>query len=186
MLDILAGHPSTARFISKELAQRFVADDPPSHTIDRSHGEIVPSTRMATSSRCPAQSLCSTSKGVSSPGRLQSQRIKTPFEMIGSAVRATGAKVDSAMPLSEPTQQSGGASLPETGTDRLFERQRGMGEFSGAAAGSYGEFRCFAAYPEPGARRLKVGIRKKSATALFTWQQHTNLTVHQRNATVQT
>ena len=29
VLDILARHPSTARFISRELAQRFVADDPP-------------------------------------------------------------------------------------------------------------------------------------------------------------
>src|SRR5579884_103279 len=35
VLDILAHHPSTARFISKELAQRFVADDPPAALIDR-------------------------------------------------------------------------------------------------------------------------------------------------------
>src|SRR5579884_1671999 len=35
VLDILAHHPSTARFISKELAQRFVADNPPATLIDR-------------------------------------------------------------------------------------------------------------------------------------------------------
>ena len=34
VLDILAKHPSTARFISKKLAQRFVADDPPQTLID--------------------------------------------------------------------------------------------------------------------------------------------------------
>src|SRR5215831_9077019 len=35
VLDILAHHPSTARFISKQLAQRFVADDPPRSLVDR-------------------------------------------------------------------------------------------------------------------------------------------------------
>src|SRR5579863_6877478 len=35
VLDILAAHPSTARFISRELAQRFVADDPPPALIER-------------------------------------------------------------------------------------------------------------------------------------------------------
>ena len=29
LIDILAHHPSTAKFISKELAQRFVADNQP-------------------------------------------------------------------------------------------------------------------------------------------------------------
>ena len=37
VIDILAHHPSTAKFISKELAQRFVADDP-AEDPDRSHG----------------------------------------------------------------------------------------------------------------------------------------------------
>ena len=35
MLDILAHHPSTAHFISRKLAQRFVADDPPPSLVDR-------------------------------------------------------------------------------------------------------------------------------------------------------
>ena len=35
VIDILARHPSTAKFISKELAQRFVADDPPQALLDR-------------------------------------------------------------------------------------------------------------------------------------------------------
>ncbi len=34
VLEILAHHPSTARFISTELAQRFVSDDPPKSLID--------------------------------------------------------------------------------------------------------------------------------------------------------
>src|SRR6185369_739276 len=35
VLDILAAHPSTARFIATKLARRFVSDDPPSSVIDR-------------------------------------------------------------------------------------------------------------------------------------------------------
>src|SRR5262249_2780567 len=35
VLDIVARHPSTARFISRKLAMRFVADDPPQPLVDR-------------------------------------------------------------------------------------------------------------------------------------------------------
>src|SRR6266436_1940058 len=35
VIDILAHHPSTATFISRKLAQRFVADDPPQALVDR-------------------------------------------------------------------------------------------------------------------------------------------------------
>ena len=35
VLDILARHPSTARFISTKLAKKFVADDPPPALIER-------------------------------------------------------------------------------------------------------------------------------------------------------
>ena len=35
LLDYLAGHPATAQFISRKLAQRFVADDPPEALVAR-------------------------------------------------------------------------------------------------------------------------------------------------------
>lgn len=35
VLDLLARHPSTARFISEKLARRFVSDDPPESLIER-------------------------------------------------------------------------------------------------------------------------------------------------------
>ena len=35
VLDILARHPSTARYISRKLCQRFVSDDPPAELVAR-------------------------------------------------------------------------------------------------------------------------------------------------------
>ena len=102
VLDILARHPSTARFISRELAQRFVADDPPPALIDRmaksftdSDGDLreVMKTMLA-------------SKEFFSAGAYRA-KVKTPLEVIVSAVRATGAQVDFAAPLVNQIAQLG-------------------------------------------------------------------------------
>ena len=94
VLDILAAHPSTARFISKELAQRFVADDPPPALIER-----MATTFHDTDGDITAVlSTMFNSQEFLSQGAYRS-KIKTPFEMIVSAVRATGAKVESVSPL---------------------------------------------------------------------------------------
>ncbi len=102
VLDILAAHPATARFISKELAQRFVADDPPPALIDR-----MAKTFLLTDGDIRAVlSTMFDSKEFLSQGAYRA-KIKTPFEMIVSAVRATGAKVDSAMPLANQLNNLG-------------------------------------------------------------------------------
>ena len=43
MLDILAHHPSTAHFISKSLAIRFVSDNPPESLVTQ-HGATFTAT----------------------------------------------------------------------------------------------------------------------------------------------
>lgn len=88
VLDILATHPSTAHFISKELAERFVADNPPEPLVEKmaatflkTDGDIreVMKTMLA-------------SREFWSEGAYQA-KIKTPFEMVVSSVRALDAKV---------------------------------------------------------------------------------------------
>ncbi len=94
VLDILAAHPSTARFISRELAQRFVADDPPPMLIERMARTF---TESGGNIRAVLETMIAAPEFFSQ-GAYRA-KIKTPFEMIVSAVRASGARVDYAMPL---------------------------------------------------------------------------------------
>jgi uncharacterized protein (DUF1800 family) len=94
VLHMLATSPSTARFISTKLAVRFVSDDPPQTLIDKmteaflsSDGDIKTVLRMmfeAPEFWAPAT---------------QRAKVKTPLEFVVSAVRASGATVNNALPL---------------------------------------------------------------------------------------
>ncbi len=77
VLDILAAHPSTARFISKELAQRFVADDPPPQLLDR----MVKTFQKPVETSARVMTVMLDSKEFLSAGAYHS-KMKTPFEMI--------------------------------------------------------------------------------------------------------
>lgn len=102
VLDILAHSPSTAHFISRKLAQRFVADDPPASLVDRmaatflkTDGDIreVLKTMFA-------------SKEFWSEGAYRS-KMKSPLELVASAVRASNGDVDFAAPLANQVAQLG-------------------------------------------------------------------------------
>ncbi len=88
VLDILARHPSTARNIAFKLAQRFVSDTPPPSLVDRaaksfqsSDGNLREVVRMIV-----------TSPEFFDPG-VRLAKVKTPFEFVVSALRATDAEV---------------------------------------------------------------------------------------------
>ena len=84
VIGILAHHPSTAKFISKKLAQRFVSDDPPQALIDRMAATF---TKTDGDLRAVLQTLFS-SVEFSSEAAWQS-KLKSPLEMVVGSVRAS-------------------------------------------------------------------------------------------------
>jgi uncharacterized protein (DUF1800 family) len=88
VLDILARHPSTAQFISKELAQRFVADNPPQTLVNRMAQTFLSSN----GSIREVMKTMLNSKEFWSEGAYRA-KVKTPFEMVASAARALDANV---------------------------------------------------------------------------------------------
>ena len=88
VLDLLAEHPATARFISTKLARRFVADEPPADLVERmaetfldSGGEIreVMLTMIRSEEFWSAENV--------------EAKVKTPLEFTVSLLRATDAEL---------------------------------------------------------------------------------------------
>jgi uncharacterized protein (DUF1800 family) len=102
VIDILAHHPSTAQFISKKLALRFVADDPPQALVDR-----MAKTFLKTDGdiRAVLETMFS-SREFFSEGAWES-KIKSPLEMVVSAVRATGADTSDTFTLAQKITDMG-------------------------------------------------------------------------------
>jgi len=93
-LDLLARHRSTARHIALKLVQRFVSDEPPPALVERA-------TRRFMDSRGNLREVVRTivtSPEFFAPDAYRA-KIKTPLEFVVSSVRATGATVNSALPL---------------------------------------------------------------------------------------
>ncbi|HYP09202.1 MAG TPA: DUF1800 domain-containing protein [Bryobacteraceae bacterium] len=88
VLEILSRHPSTARFVSTKLAQRFVADAPPeslvkamSATFQKTDGDLKAVLRTMLESREFWSEAAYRSK------------VKSPLEMVASSIRAVDANV---------------------------------------------------------------------------------------------
>jgi len=86
VLDIVAHHPSTAKFIATKLVRRFVSDEPPPALVDR-----VAQTFMKTDGdiREVLKAIFS-SPEFNSPDAYRA-KVKRPFELAISAVRTLGA-----------------------------------------------------------------------------------------------
>jgi uncharacterized protein (DUF1800 family) len=102
LLDLLSRQPATAKFISKKLAMRFVSDAPPQALVDRmadtflkTDGDIREVLRtMFHSPEFWAPDV-------------YRAKVKTPFEFVVSAIRATGVDVQNAMPFVQTLNQLG-------------------------------------------------------------------------------
>lgn len=96
VLDILAHHPSTAKFISKKLAQRFVADNPPQQLVDRMAATF---TKTDGDLRAVLQTMFNSAEFLSE-GAWQA-KLKSPLEAVVGAARALNAEVTDTFGLAQ-------------------------------------------------------------------------------------
>ncbi len=89
VIEILAHQPATAHFISKSLAIRFVADNPPAALVDRMAATF---TKTDGDLREVMRTMLHSPEFWAEDA--YRAKIKSPFEMMVSALRATNANVD--------------------------------------------------------------------------------------------
>ena len=87
VLDILADHPSTARFISYKLARRFVSDNPPESLVDK-----LAASFTATDGHIPT--LLRTLFSSSEFWQNRETKTKRPIDFINSTLRTLGLEAD--------------------------------------------------------------------------------------------
>lgn len=102
VLDLLAAHPATARRIARMLAIRFVSDTPPEALVARAAarflatgGDLREVVRVIVTS---PEFFATDAIGA---------KLKTPLEFMAGALRATGAEVHSARPLTHTLRELG-------------------------------------------------------------------------------
>jgi len=117
VLDILATHPATARFIATKLARRFISDDPPNSAIDRAtevflktDGSIRETLRALIKS--PEFFAATTYRA----------KLRSPFEYVAAAMRALNADTDGDRPVLDAIGRMGqpvfGRITPDGYADR--------------------------------------------------------------------
>ncbi|HUP89763.1 MAG TPA: DUF1800 domain-containing protein [Longimicrobiales bacterium] len=92
VLDMLSKDPRTARFIAKKLVQRFVSDDAPADFVDdiakvflKTDGDL----------RSVTKALFTSPKFYDA--KYRNNKVKTPFELVASALRVNGQRPNRAM-----------------------------------------------------------------------------------------
>jgi hypothetical protein len=94
VLDMLAHHPNTAKFICKKLAMRFVADDPPPALVERMAAKFLATDGDI---REVLRTLFKSPEFWSA--KAYRAKVKTPFEFVISSLRATGTDLNNPGPM---------------------------------------------------------------------------------------
>jgi uncharacterized protein (DUF1800 family) len=172
VIALLAHHPSTAQHVAHKLAVRFLADDPPDAAVERGAARFLESGGDL---RATLASLLLGGPELFDPA---ATKVKTPFELVVSSLRATGTRVDDPAPLLRtlrrlghvPYQAPTPAGYPDTARHwvdpgAVLERTRfafrvGAGRVRGARLAA-------SALPDP-AEILPPDVRPETARALAT------------------
>jgi uncharacterized protein (DUF1800 family) len=88
VLDILASHPATARFVAKKLCMKFVSDEPPAALVNR-----VAAAFLKKQGDLPSVYAALFSSPEFWSDTAWASKTKTPLELAVSAVRAVGGRV---------------------------------------------------------------------------------------------
>jgi uncharacterized protein (DUF1800 family) len=117
VLDILAAHPSTARFIATKLARRFISDDPPRTVIDRAAAVFL---KTDGSIRETLRAILTAPEFFSRAA--YRAKTRSPFEYAVAAVRALGVETDGDRPILDWVSRMGqplfGRITPDGYADR--------------------------------------------------------------------
>jgi uncharacterized protein (DUF1800 family) len=87
VIDLLARHPATARFIAQKLARRFIADNPPASIVDKA----ADSFRQSDGDIPSVLRTIIDSVEFFAPDHYRA-KVKKPLEFVASALRALGAE----------------------------------------------------------------------------------------------
>jgi uncharacterized protein (DUF1800 family) len=93
VLDTLAAHPGTARFIARKLCRRLIADSPPQAVVDAAAAVFAANTGAPDQLARVVRTILLSPEFAAAWG----QKVKRPFELVVSALRAAGAEIGFAM-----------------------------------------------------------------------------------------
>ena len=102
LLDLVARHPATARHIATKLVRRFVSDEPPEEIVDRAAAVF---TRTDGDIREVVRTIITSPEFFSS--KAFRSKVKTPFEVVESALRALDAAPDPSPRTARVVEQLG-------------------------------------------------------------------------------
>ena len=125
VLDLLAEHPGTARFVCRKIARRLIGDFPPESVVD-SAAQVFVAHRSA------ADQIARVVREIATSDAFRStwgEKVKRPFDIVVSALRAGAAD----FPFSEDD--------PDTGTFDWLFYNTGHYPFSWHAPNGYPDFR---------------------------------------------
>jgi uncharacterized protein (DUF1800 family) len=117
VLDILARHPATARFIATKLARRFISDEPPKAIIDRAAAVFL---KTDGSIRETLRAIVTSPEFFSDT--TYRAKMRSPFEYVAAAMRALNAETDGDRPVLDAIGRMGqplfGRITPDGYADR--------------------------------------------------------------------
>jgi uncharacterized protein (DUF1800 family) len=169
VLDVLARHPATARFIARKLAVRFVSDAPPQALVDRAADVFL---RTDGDIREVVRTIV-TSEEFNSPA-FHGAKVKSPLEFVLSMRRALAAPVDTAAEVIDllialgqaPYSREAPDGWPEIGT-KWLDTGGLVARLNAAIAVANGDFPSIPVEAWPHWRELLGQPREKQADVII-------------------